>query len=266
MRERVVLASGSPRRAELLKEIFEEFEIIPPFDDEKTDEKSPEKAVMDLAEKKAEEVFRRLKKDAERSKKDEKEIAALTERKDAERIREAADGRFDNSVLIISCDTAVCFNGEFLGKPKDRADAFNTLKKLNGKAHTVYSGVCVIRRRFGGKNDLAENGFAERTAEKKRGIEPRILSGSGERRGADIGNFTELLKLKFYDLSGVFFKENSDAEIDEYIERFAPFDKAGAYGIQDGRLVEKYEGSYKNIVGLPVEKIKNELRKNGFMR
>jgi septum formation protein len=59
----------------------------------------------------------------------------------------------------------------------------------------------------------------------------------------------------------VFFKNNSDEEIREYIRDFAPFDKAGAYGIQDGRLIERYEGSYKNVVGLPVERIKKELKK-----
>jgi septum formation protein len=107
--ERVILASASPRRAELLKEILGEFEIIPSFAEEKTDEISPEKAVVDLAAKKAKDVFERLK-----------------------------DLEVEKSLLIIACDTVVCLDGEFLGKPKDEGGAFETLKKLNGRVHEVY--------------------------------------------------------------------------------------------------------------------------------
>jgi septum formation protein len=197
--ERVVLASASPRRAELLREIFEEFEIIPSFADDRTDETSPEKAAVDLAAKKAREIFERLKS------------------------REAVNKK---GLLVIACDTVVCLDGKFLGKPKDASEAFETLKKLNGRAHEVYSGVCII---YDPKEEFGEK--TERCTE-----------------------------TRFFDVSRVFFKDNSDAEIREYIETFAPFDKAGAYGIQDGRLVEGYEGRYKNIVGLPVERIKKELK------
>ncbi len=63
----------------------------------------------------------------------------------------------------------------------------------------------------------------------------------------------------FYDKSAVTFKNLSDEDIYRYIDEFAPYDKAGAYGIQDGVAVKNYSGSYSNIMGLPLEKLKAEL-------
>ena len=59
----------------------------------------------------------------------------------------------------------------------------------------------------------------------------------------------------FYDRADVLFKNLSDEEIESYLDKFSPFDKAGAYGIQDGVVVEKYEGSFDTIMGLPTEKL-----------
>ena len=104
-----ILASASPRRRELLKQIIPKFEVIPAAADEKVNlSLFPEQMASALAESKCDEVY-----------------ASHTED------------------TVIGCDTIVCFGGEILGKPKDRADAFETLKRLSGKTHYVITGVCV---------------------------------------------------------------------------------------------------------------------------
>lgn len=126
---RIILASASPRRAEILKSLLSTlpFEIIPPDGPETTNEKKPDKASIELAKTKAFEVLNRIQRKA------------------------------DETLLIIACDTIVYLDGEFIGKPKDRADAFETLKKLNGKTHEVYSGVCILS----GRAELSERTFCE---------------------------------------------------------------------------------------------------------
>ncbi|MDE6001745.1 MAG: Maf family protein [Clostridia bacterium] len=104
-----VLASASPRRRELLSQIIPDFEVIPATKAEKVNMSLfPEKIACALAESKCDEVFK---------------------------------SRPENTV--IGCDTIVVFGGEILGKPKDRDDAYKTLKRLSGKTHYVYTGVCV---------------------------------------------------------------------------------------------------------------------------
>ncbi len=104
-----VLASASPRRKELLSQILPSFEVIPATADEKVNlSLFPEKIACALAESKCDEVF-----------------AANPEK------------------TVIGCDTVVAFEGEILGKPKDRGEAARTLKRLSGKTHYVITGVCV---------------------------------------------------------------------------------------------------------------------------
>lgn len=104
-----ILASASPRRKELLAQILPAFEVIHPTADEKVNlSLFPEKIACALAESKCDEVF-----------------AKYPEK------------------TVIGCDTVVVFEGEILGKPKDRQDATETLKKLSGKTHFVITGVCV---------------------------------------------------------------------------------------------------------------------------
>jgi septum formation protein len=258
--ERVILASASPRRAELLKEIFDEFEIVPSFAEEKTDEISPEKAAMDLAAKKANEVFGRLLRGIKNE--PAEGTASISDMRGGVGNKEFyGESANDRDVLIVACDTIVCLDGEFLGKPANERAAFETLKKLNGRAHEVYSGVCLIYRAKPCRPGGLKEDFEREKPELDRGIEPRFLSRSERdfERGTRLPVSCEARG--FFDVSRVFFKYNSDGEIREYIKTFAPFDKAGAYGVQDGRLIERYEGSYKNIVGLPTEKIKKELQK-----
>ncbi len=115
--------------------------------------------------------------------------------------------------LIITADTIVCIESEVLGKPENRDDAIKMLKKLSGNAHEVITGVTIL------------------SAHKMR---------------------------SFAVSTKVFFKELTQEEITYYIDTYKPFDKAGAYGIQEwiGMTgIEKIEGSYFNVVGLPIQKL-----------
>lgn len=104
-----VLASASPRRKELLALVIPEFEVIPANAEEKVNMSLfPENVVCSLAESKCDEVFKTR-----------------------------------PEATVIGCDTIVVFEGEILGKPKDREDAYNTLKRLSGKTHYVITAVCV---------------------------------------------------------------------------------------------------------------------------
>ena len=188
MKYRYVLASASPRRKELLKEIIDEFEIIPSNADESVEETlAPELFVATLAKRKAAEVA----------------------------LRAENDGK-----IVIGSDTVVAFGKEILGKPKDENDAYRMLSLLSGRKHAVYTGVCFAK---------AENGILKTR--------------------------TQTVK------TDVFFFNLSDEYIKEYIRGGSPMDKAGAYGIQDGGLVEKISGSYSNVVGFPVEYAKDEIER-----
>ncbi len=180
---KVILASGSPRRRELLTKMGISFEIDVSNADE-TASGSPSDMVAALAERKA---------------------------------REVAGRRQEG--LIIAADTLVALDGRALGKPADDADARRMLFSLSGRTHDVYTGVCVLDARTG------------------------RMQVSVER-------------------TGVRFRPLNDEEIDQYIATGEPRDKAGAYAIQGGaaRFVEEYEGSYSNVIGLPVELLEQMLR------
>ena len=106
---KIILASASPRRKELLKEIVEDFEIIPAKGEERADlTLPPEKIVCELAGHKCGEVFEKY-----------------------------------PDCLVLGCDTIVYYCGKVMGKPKSREDAAETLRELSGKTHSVYTGVCV---------------------------------------------------------------------------------------------------------------------------
>ena len=177
---RLVLASASPRRKELLKEIYTPFEICPALGEEKAQSRSPELLVQSLARAKAKEVFDRL---------------------------------GDLKAVVLGSDTVVVYDGEVLGKPKDEADAKRMLFALSGNVHKVMTGVCFFYTDRSGK----------------------------VREKSDVG------------ITEVKFNQLTEAFIDEYVKSGSPMDKAGAYGIQDGGLVEKIDGSYSCVVGLPVE-------------
>lgn len=111
---KIVLASNSPRRKELLHQIFDDFDIIKSgFNEENIKEKDPEKLVQILSLKKTEEVFKKVENDY-------------------------------LELMVIGGDTLVYFDGQVLGKPKDEEDAYNTLKKLQGNKNEVYSAFTVM--------------------------------------------------------------------------------------------------------------------------
>lgn len=178
-----ILASQSPRRRELFGEIVEKFDIIPAVGEEDCHgETSPELVVIALAAQKA------------------GEVAALAK----------AQGK-----AVLGSDTVVAFNGEILGKPKDRDDAVRMLKMLSGNTHEVFTGVCIIYPT-------------------KDGVVTRLAA----------------------DCTKVLFENLTDAQIQAYVDGGSPMDKAGAYGIQDGGLVQNIQGSFSNVMGLPQELVR----------
>ncbi|WP_246008921.1 Maf family nucleotide pyrophosphatase [Hymenobacter metallilatus] len=124
--------------------------------------------------------------------------------------------------LVVTADTIVCLGNDVLNKPADEAEAVQMLLRLQGRAHDVYTGVC-------------------------------LLHGDGRR-------------VVFSDQTRVHFRPLSLAEIEHYVRQYRPLDKAGAYGAQDwiGMVaVTRLEGSYFNVMGLPVHRVWEELVKLG---
>lgn len=202
---RIILASKSPRRRELLSRIGIEYECMVSEREEKITHSEPKKVVSELSYQKAENVY---------------EILKGTEKTG------------DSPMLIIGADTVVACDGEIMGKPKDKDDARRMLRLLSAASHSVWTGVTVLfinmdERGIPCKNSVKSETFACET------------------------------KVYMYKLS--------EKEISEYISTGEPMDKAGAYGIQGiaSKFIEKIEGDYNNVVGLPVsrlyQKIKNIL-------
>ena len=117
---------------------------------------------------------------------------------------------------ILAADTVVAQGGVVYGKPKDETDAFQMLVALSGKSHEVHTGVCVLY--------------------------PYQKDGK-----------CAYIKLSETATTAVWFNRLDEAQIRKYIQSGSPMDKAGGYGIQDGDLVERIEGSFSNVVGLPLE-------------
>ena len=174
---RLILASASPRRADLLREAGIDVEIQPAnVDEDVAPDEPPETYVRRVAEAKA---------------------RAISER---------APGRF-----VLAADTAVVVDGEILGKPSGPEDAARMLRMLSGRMHQVISGVCLFRDGVPAVETVVEVSMVE-------------------------------------------FAVLSPAEIDWYVASGESMDKAGGYGIQGlaSRFVTRIEGSYSNVVGLPI--------------
>lgn len=123
--------------------------------------------------------------------------------------------------IVIGADTIVVLNKRILNKPKNLLQAKSFLKTLSGKIHSVYTGVNIINTKNG--NELFD-----------------------------------------YEMTKVHFRKLENDEIDFYVKHFKPLDKAGAYGIQDDfgcLFIDKIEGDYYNIVGLPLLKLYKNLKK-----
>lgn len=192
--KRIILGSASPRRRELLEQIGITFKVVTSGKEEIYHSTVPSEIVKELAQMKAENV-----------------AEELTEK----------EGLLKD-VIIIGADTVVVRDGEILGKPADKEDAFRMLTSLQGRAHQVYTGVTVL--------NFDENG------------EKNVIC--------------------YAEKTEVFVCGMTESEIQNYIASGEPMDKAGAYGIQ-GRFaafIERIEGDYFNVVGLPVAYVYKQLK------
>ncbi len=183
--KKIILASKSPRRQDLLRLMDIDFRIVlKDVDESYPDTLTPEETAVYIAEKKAK--------------------------------------AFDESVadeVVLTADTIVCIDNQVLGKPTDEAHAIAMLKQLSGRMHRVITGVCL---------------------------------------------FYNKQYHSFYDVSEVYFNELAEEEIISYVNTYRPLDKAGSYGIQEriGLVgIEKINGSYTNVVGLPTEKLYQALKR-----
>ena len=180
----LILASASPRRAELLRNLKLEFEIVPSDAKEVFDEHlSPLELCQLNAHRKARVVAKKI-----------------------------------PDALVLGADTLVFLNHKIFGKPSDKARAREMLLQLQGRTHQVVTGVSLIHLR-----SYAEKIFAVST--------------------------------------DVLFRPLTPEQIDEYLAKINPLDKAGAYAIQENGefVVSEISGSFSNVVGLPIEKLESEL-------
>jgi len=196
---KLILASGSPRRRELLTSAGLRFTIEVSEAEEVYTETEPAKIVAQLAAVKA-------------------EAAA----KNHERTVDT-----DSPVLILGADTVVAVDHEILGKPGDIEEAHAMIRKLGGRTHFVYTGVCLIRLEPSGEGELIETG----------------------RRNYAVG-------------SEVFVKPLTEEMVRSYVAEGESMDKAGAYAIQGGfgKYIERIEGDYENIIGLPVKAVLESIK------
>lgn len=183
---KIILASRSPRRQQLLRELGLTFEVVA----EDYDETYPSGLT-------GEEIARYV----------AYEKSALFRNK------------LSDNEIVITADTIVWCNNKVLGKPADREDAIAILKEISGNTHEVITGVSIL---------------------------------------------TKNREITFSDSTRVTFELFSEEEILYYIDNFKPYDKAGAYGIQEwiGIIACSHiDGSYFNVVGLPVQRLYEELKK-----
>ncbi len=176
----LILASGSPRRKQLLADLGVSFKVLPKHVEEVySDQLKREEIPLYLSKLKAD---------------------AFT--------NEEVKGK-----VILTSDTIVWLNDRELQKPTDLDEAKQMIHQLSGRSHDVYTAIHIR---------------------------------------------TEDSEFSDFDRTTVFFRELTDAEIDYYVEEYRPLDKAGAYGIQEwiGCIgIEKIEGCYFNVVGLPLRKV-----------
>jgi len=183
---RLVLASNSPRRKELLSGLDLEYEVktLPDIDESYPASLRREEIPRYIARRKAD-AYRSLMKP---------------------------------DTLLITADTIVYLDGKVYGKPTDNADAKRILRELSGRVHEVITGVCLT---------------------------------------------TQEKQVAFESVTRVKFSVLDEEEIDYYIKRYKPYDKAGSYGVQEwiGYIaVEWIEGSFYNVMGLPVRRLYQELK------
>lgn len=141
--------------------------------------------------------------------------------------------------LLITSDTIVWLNGQMLGKPQSKHDAKQMLMQLSGQTHQVYTALCFTW--------LNHSTYTP------------SLQGGGEGVGSH----------SFVDCTDVTFRTLTEEEIDYYVEKYMPLDKAGAYGVQEwiGYVgVTRMEGSYFNVMGFPIGRVYDWLKRQSFLQ
>ena len=188
--KQLILASGSPRRKELLQQIGMEFQIIPSKKEEVITGTIPSDVVQELAKQKAEDIAENLK---------------------------------QTEVIVLGADTVVALGQQIMGKPANEAEALEMLKQLQNNTHQVYTGVALCTWNQDGTFDTKT----------------------------------------FYEVTDVQIYPMTEEEIRSYIASGDPMDKAGSYGIQGAfaAFIKGIVGDYNNVVGLPIGRVYQELKK-----
>ncbi len=203
MNYKLILASGSPRRRELLSEAGLEFTVRVSEAEEIYHASKPAEIVQELSEIKALAVAREI-------------------------LKESAEIISPEPCIILGADTVVSADGRILGKPADPEEAAEMIRAIQGRAHEVYTGVCLILLLPCGRE------------------EPGLRTS--EIRGFSEGTCVHVVPL-------------SEQEIQNYVACGESLDKAGAYAIQGefGKYIDRFEGDYENVIGLPVKRVLKEL-------
>ena len=245
---RLVLASASPRRRELLSQIGLEFTVMPSTNEEHAKATEAGALVQERSRQKAEDIWEQLSggqgqnpdanqkqlsgadqeqiSDANQGQNpdaNQRQISDANQKQISGEMREPnLNGKRQPELLVIGADTVVCCEGKILGKPHSREAAAEMLTALQGRSHEVYTGVTLYSQ-------------------------------------SEAVTFFECTQVEFYPMT--------EAEISDYIDSKEPMDKAGAYGIQGlgARFVKGIRGDYNNVVGLPVGRLYQELKSHGWM-
>ena len=231
----IVLASGSPQRSALLSQLRLPFVTMKPDIHEDADHVDPAKFAALVSRDKAVAVLKRIIGSRVAARRD-----AVSE--DMLVVSRLLDG---GRLWILGADTLIDLDGEILGKPPDEIIARSMLVRLSGRRHIVITGICLIRAEVFRMGD----GFADSTA-----FESAIDRIPGVQVSVDSVATT------------VTFGALGDSEIDRYIESGDWREAAGGYRIQSlgAALVERIDGSYTNVVGLPLRRFCGMLQQYGY--
>ena len=166
--------------------------------------------------------------------------------------------------IILAADTVVAVDGDILGKPRDRQDALNMLSRLSGRVHEVISAVCLI---LPATPQPATPQPATDTASATEVMGATEMMGATQTRSPQNTAAAEPEELVFSDTSRVFFHPWPEPVLRAYVATDEPCDKAGAYAIQGqgAFLVDRVEGSWSTVVGLPVTQLAALLLRRGLM-
>lgn len=194
---KIILASASPRRKELLRQIGIRYKVMPSTVEEKITKTLPEDVVQELSYQKAVDVCSRLQEQGE------------------------------DDFTVIGADTVVAFMNHIMGKPTDVENACEMLNGLQGNVHQVYTGVTICF--------------------KQKGMPSMFHT--------------------FYERTDVSMYPMTQEEIEAYVATGEPMDKAGAYAIQGkcAAYIESICGDYNNVVGLPIGRLYQELKKRNLL-